>query len=141
MKFSITDFFSKFDQILRKLRSWSHLLRKLVMENYFCAVSSGIILWWEISKNWSFRYPSVIKLLEIIYLKGSSLKWEAVFCNNRYNITNALQWGVGQLSGTNYFRVLKGFLHSLLLFFGRNRFTTISRFMTLFQHKLRVLPS
>ena len=39
MKFSITDFFSKFDKIHRKLRIWSHLLEKSIMENFiFCAV-------------------------------------------------------------------------------------------------------
>ena len=36
MKFSINDFFSKCDQILR---IWSHLLKKSLMENFiFCAV-------------------------------------------------------------------------------------------------------
>ena len=40
MKFSIKDFFSKCDQIRRKLRIWSHLLKKSLMENFiFCAVS------------------------------------------------------------------------------------------------------
>ena len=35
MKFSIKDFFSN----LRKLRIWSHLLRKSLLENFiFCAV-------------------------------------------------------------------------------------------------------
>ena len=39
MKFSITDFFSKGEQIRRFLRIWSHLLKKSVMENFiFCAV-------------------------------------------------------------------------------------------------------
>ena len=39
MKFSIKDFFSKCDQIRRKLRIWSHLLRESLMENFiFCAV-------------------------------------------------------------------------------------------------------
>ena len=39
MEFSITDFFSKCDQIRRKLRIWSHLLKKSVMENFiFCSV-------------------------------------------------------------------------------------------------------
>ena len=39
MKFSITDFFSKCDQIHSKLRIWSHLLKKSVTENFiFCAV-------------------------------------------------------------------------------------------------------
>ena len=40
MKFSIKDFFSKCDQIRRKLRIWSHLLKKSLMENLiFCAVT------------------------------------------------------------------------------------------------------
>ena len=39
IKFSITDFFSKCDQIPRKLRIWSHLLKKFILENFnFCAV-------------------------------------------------------------------------------------------------------
>ena len=41
MKFSIKDFFSKCDQVLRNLRIWSHLLKKSLMENLiFCTVSS-----------------------------------------------------------------------------------------------------
>ena len=39
MKFSIKDFFSKSGQIRRKLRIWSDLLNKSLMENFiFCAV-------------------------------------------------------------------------------------------------------
>ena len=39
MKFSIQNFFSKCDQIRRKLRIWAHLLKKSLMENFiFCAV-------------------------------------------------------------------------------------------------------
>ena len=38
-KFSIKDFFSKCDQICRKLQTWSHLLKKSIIENFiFCAV-------------------------------------------------------------------------------------------------------
>ena len=38
-KVSIKDFFSKCDQIRKKLRIWSHLLKKSLMENFiFCAV-------------------------------------------------------------------------------------------------------
>ena len=38
-KFSITDFFSKCDQIRRKLRIWAHFLKKSLIENFiFCAV-------------------------------------------------------------------------------------------------------
>ena len=34
MKFFIKDFFSKCDQIRKKLRIWSHLLKKSLMENF-----------------------------------------------------------------------------------------------------------
>ena len=40
MKFSIKGFFSKSDQIRRKLRTWSHLQKKSLMENFiFCVIS------------------------------------------------------------------------------------------------------
>ena len=41
MKLSIKDFFSKCDQIRKKLRIWTHLLKISLMENFiFCAVCS-----------------------------------------------------------------------------------------------------
>ena len=44
MKFSIKDFFSKCDQIRRKLRIWSHLLKKSLMEtSFFVQCTSGCI--------------------------------------------------------------------------------------------------
>ena len=49
MKFSITDFFSKFDQIRRKLWICSNLQKKSVMENFiFCEVYSAFVwdVWW-----------------------------------------------------------------------------------------------
>ena len=49
LKFPIKDFFSKYDQIRRKLRIWSYLLKKSLMRNFiFRAVKSycylGIVL-------------------------------------------------------------------------------------------------
>ena len=39
MKFSVKDFFSKCEQILKKLRIYSHLLKKSLTENFIlCAV-------------------------------------------------------------------------------------------------------
>ena len=39
MKFSFKDFFSKYDQMRRKLRIWSHLPKKSLIENFiFCVV-------------------------------------------------------------------------------------------------------
>ena len=41
MKFYIKDFLSKYDQIRRKLRIWSHLIKKSLMESFiFCAAST-----------------------------------------------------------------------------------------------------
>ena len=34
MKFSVKDFFSKCDQIRRKLQIWSHLLKKSLLKNF-----------------------------------------------------------------------------------------------------------
>ena len=49
IKFSIKDFFSKCDQIPRKLRVWSYLLKKSLLENFiFWAVSqSSFINSWQ----------------------------------------------------------------------------------------------
>ena len=48
MKFSIKDFFSKCDQIQRKLQICSHLRKKSLMENFtFCAVY--VVLWYSLS--------------------------------------------------------------------------------------------
>ena len=48
MKFSIKDFFSKCDQMRRKLRIWPHLLKKSLMENFIffvqCLLASNGLL-------------------------------------------------------------------------------------------------
>ena len=44
MKFSIKDFFIKCDQIRRKMRVWSRLLKKSLMGNFiFCVVMGQVI--------------------------------------------------------------------------------------------------
>ena len=46
MKFSIKNFFSKCDQIRRKLRIWSHILKKSLIENFiFCPVLIKWSMW------------------------------------------------------------------------------------------------
>ena len=42
IKFSIKDFFSKCDQISRKLRIWLHLLKKSLENFIYCAVFDRI---------------------------------------------------------------------------------------------------
>ena len=46
MKFSIKDFFSKYDQICSFLRIWSHLLKSSLMENvhFLCSINSIVLL-------------------------------------------------------------------------------------------------
>ena len=41
MKFTIKDFFRNYDQIPRKLKIWSHLLKEFLKENFIC---SGYII-------------------------------------------------------------------------------------------------
>ena len=48
VKFSIKDFFCKCDQIRKKLRIWSHLLEKSLMENFtFRAVTVSCDRYWQ----------------------------------------------------------------------------------------------
>ena len=70
MKFSIKDFFSKCDQIRRKLRIWSHLLDKFLMGNFiFCAVKPFQIVtnfickcfWVTLRYNLLFKVPLIKK--------------------------------------------------------------------------------
>ena len=57
MKFSINDFFSKYDQIRRKLRIWSRLLKKSLMENFiFCPVIPLTDVWFCLSFRSFFLY-------------------------------------------------------------------------------------
>ena len=45
MRFSIKNFFSKRDQIRRKMRIWSQLQTKSSIENFiFCAVTIGFVV-------------------------------------------------------------------------------------------------
>ena len=78
MKFSIKDFFSKYDQILRKLWIWSHLLKKSLMENF-------------IFVQCLFRIHFLKKLKWKLYEKWYLLKGVLVLkiCSNLWEITMA----------------------------------------------------
>ena len=45
MKLSMKDYFSKYDQISRKLRIWSHLLMKSIIKNFVFCVACHQVLW------------------------------------------------------------------------------------------------
>ena len=59
MKFSIEDFFNKCDQICKKLRVWSHLLEKSLIENF-------IFLYW---KNLDLNQILILDFLKIKHQK------------------------------------------------------------------------
>ena len=76
-KFFIKDFFGKCDQIPRKLRIWSHLLKKSLMESFifFCSGISELFLAASIRDNsrtnpaWltsTYFNPSFSRILKII---------------------------------------------------------------------------
>ena len=55
MKLSIKDFFSKCDQIRRKLQiCWSHLLRKFFMVNFFVNASFCFV---SVKEDGVYMYP------------------------------------------------------------------------------------
>ena len=51
MKFSSKDFFSKYDQIHKKQRIWSHLLNKYLIQNFFFLCSDIYIIGYPLPKN------------------------------------------------------------------------------------------
>ena len=58
MTFSIKDFFSKCNQIRRKLQIWSHLLKESLMENFIflCSVRpESVEKKTSIGRNWAIR--------------------------------------------------------------------------------------
>ena len=55
MKFSIKDFFSKCDQICRKMQMGSNKLKKSLMENFLCSVKTSVI-----TGNVKFRLHNVL---------------------------------------------------------------------------------
>ena len=64
MKFSKKDFFSKCNPIRRKLRIWSHLLKKSLIENFiFCAVTTQKIKFPV--KNFVIKCKQIRGLLQI----------------------------------------------------------------------------
>ena len=70
MRFSVKDFFSKCDEIRRKLWICSHLLKKSLMENFiFCAVIYALTRFaiWVFAKSpfhHCLLYPSCYKLFK-----------------------------------------------------------------------------
>ena len=81
MIFYIKDFFSKCDQIRKKLRMWSHLSQKSLMENFiFCAV-----LFLQENVDKICLTGSLIRLFIILYAK----LWKITACSNFFRLTRS----------------------------------------------------
>ena len=77
LRFFIKNFFSKCDQIRRKLWIWSHLLKKFLMENfYFCAVTVGQKKMCQINGNQNI---SVFQYYVLIF--NINTRYKIKFCN------------------------------------------------------------
>ena len=66
---------------------------------------------------------------------------ESVYCtpiDRKKAIKKAIQRGVGQLSTTNHSWVMKVFVKSVVLFFGKNKYADTRRFSTIFSYKTRI---
>ena len=69
IKFSIKDFF-------RKLRIWSHLLKKSLMENFlFCAVLKKLIFKWNVDcRSWN-QVKIIVLVLPVSFSPHSHIVW------------------------------------------------------------------
>ena len=76
-KFSIKDFFNKFDQMRRLLRIWSHLLKKSLMENFiFCAVCLSKMIRRILSKPVIHYMPYSVWKSQFCYVETTNWKWK-----------------------------------------------------------------
>ena len=86
------DFFSKCDQIRRKLRIWSHLLKKSLMKNFFfCEMcksfrNAGQDSTEKLKINFNASYNLKQKTTHSIIIRGKT----RVYLQNSYNKTNRM---------------------------------------------------
>ena len=87
MKFSMKDFFSKCDQIRKKLRIWSNLLKKSLMENFnFCdVINFDPNIWFFLSHGCNDHGITILKF----YSKTSAL-----FCSYNFTAWKVFKYGV-----------------------------------------------
>ena len=72
MKFCIKYFFSNCDQIRRKLRIWSHLLKKSLMENFiFYAVQVLSPMSLRFVKIVIYELPSIVLTLDVCRINAN----------------------------------------------------------------------
>ena len=90
MKISIKDFFSKCDQICRKLQIWSYLLKKSLMENlsFWCSLYCSASYIFKINKGTS-RIYSKVQLNEVSRWRASSSMMKSI---DRGRYLSILSW-------------------------------------------------
>ena len=100
LKFSIKYFFSKCDQIRRKLRIWSHLLKKSFIENFnfLCSVCS-LRLYSSCQKTILCEFHLIYRFLQLLicflnkvnsYIDLSPLFW--IISKRNYLINKQVHW-------------------------------------------------
>ena len=70
MKFSIKDFFKKCDQICRKLRIWSHLMKKFLIKNFIFLCSDPQVNS-RANKKYQYGYLDITVTLNQLFIRGS----------------------------------------------------------------------
>ena len=76
MKFSMKDFFSKCDQIRKKLRIWSHLRKKSLMKNFICCAVSSLA--------WVATYlEKIVRSITYVFLFSSIMQF-----NQKFHLTS-----------------------------------------------------
>ena len=94
MKLSVKDFFSQWDPIHRKQWIWSHLLKKSLMENCFCAVSTFINAIWDADladMQLITKFNNGIRFLLCVIDIYSKYTWIIPFLKKTIRITNSFQ--------------------------------------------------
>ena len=96
MKFSINHFFSKCDQIRRKLRIWSHLLKRSLMENFvFSAVIYQLCITLYLFMH-SFFVRVGMRLAIFSHLSGVLAPYVFKACSKSYNKTINLRSNINK---------------------------------------------
>ena len=111
MKFSLMDFLSKCDQIRRKLRIWSYLLKKLLMVNFiFCAVWNSVFLihFWPMLPFW-ISTLRIFNESNILTFKYESDVMSSIYSQQcyRYTFFSELSYMKNMFRGVKVFFALR----------------------------------
>ena len=88
MKFSIKDFFSKYEQIRSFLQIWSHLLERSIMENFiFCTVITAYYLKKKKRNRKCFMISNIVTgLTKYLQTGGKGFDLIVIFSKNIFQL-------------------------------------------------------